>query len=110
MLRGTTTVTATTDALINALALGAHLRTDLAEVAEEAGLTGTGVMPMVLVGLTQASRAHLTSTVPKLPSKYGMIPPDGFLFLKTLVIPKTLLNLIKVLRMSVLPKTPLICI
>lgn len=101
---------ATTDALTSALVLEVHPPTDPAEVAEEAGWKGTGVMPTALVGHTQASRAHLSSTVPKLPSKYGMIPPGGFLFLKTLVIPKTLLKLIKVLRMSVLPKIPLICI
>lgn len=74
-------------------------------------MIGAGVMLKVPVVLPQASRLHLPSTVPKLLSKYGMIPPPGDLLWLTLkMVPKTLLNMIKVLRISVWLRTPRICI
>lgn len=112
---GTTTATvteiATMDDPISDHAPGARRRTETAAVALEKDLTGLGAMRKVLAGLIQASRLHLSSTVPRLPNKHGMIPPTGaFLWLKPKLFQKTLLNLIKVLRMSAWPRRPRICI
>lgn len=96
-----TTATATTDALISALAPGARLLIDQAVVMEEEGTIVASAMLKALDVLTQASRLQLSSTVPKLLSKYGVIPPPGGLpSLNIKVFPRTSLNMIKVLRMS----------
>lgn len=95
----------------SALAHGVRLLTDPAAAAEEEGTIGAGVMLKVLDVLFQIIRLHLSSTVPKLLSKYGVIPPPGdLLWLRPKMVPKTLLNLIKVLRMSAWLRTPRICI
>lgn len=107
----TATVIATTDGVISGPAPAVRLLIDPAVGAAEEDTIGAGVMPKVLVVLSRASRLHLSSTVPKLLSKYGMIPPPGdLLWRKPKMCPKTLLNLIKVLRMSAWLRIPRICI
>lgn len=94
------------------LALGVHLLIDRA--APLGGKRDTIEADMtwkVLDDLIQASRLHLSSTVPKLLIKHGMAPPLGdLLWRKPMLVSKTLLNLIKVLRMSAWPRTRRICI
>lgn len=107
----TATVIATTDGLTSGPVPAVRLLIDPATVAEEEDTTGADVMLKVLVVLSRASRLHLSSTVPKLLSKYGMIPPSGdLLWRKPKMCPKTLLNLIKVLRLSAWLRIPRICI
>lgn len=109
-LLDTMTATATTDVPTSALAQEARLPATQVGAMEGTDTRGQGVVHKVLVEHTRASRVHLISTVLKLPNKYGMIPPGGFLFLKPRLFPKTLLNFIKVPRMSAWLRTHRICV
>lgn len=105
------TAIATTGARTSALGPGVHRLTETAVVVEEEGSIEADAMLKVLAGLIWASRLHLSSTVPRLLSTHGVILlPGGLPWLKPKTFPKTLLNLIKVLRMSAWLRIPRICI
>lgn len=108
--RDTTTAIAIMGALTSDPAPGVHLPTGTAVVTGGTGnreANGTLTAP---AGIVQASRLKGPGTVHKLLSKYGMTPhPSGPLRLEPNLFQKRLLNLIKVLRMSVWLRAPRIC-
>lgn len=83
------------------LAREARLHTGPAELAETGGMAEVEVMPDALAELIQANRLALSRTVHRLSSQYGITPRlSGTLTPKPKTFPNTLLNLIKVPRIS----------
>lgn len=106
----TTTAIAIMGGLTSDPALGVHLPTGTAVVTGGTGIREANGALTAPGEIVQASRLRIPGTVHKLLSKYGMTPhQSGPLRLEPNLFPKTLLNLIKVLRMSAWPKAPRIC-
>ena len=83
-----------------------HLRSEPA-AEERDDMIKAGAMMTISVDNGMASRLSLSSTVPTMKSKHGMTPCiSGLLGLETLLVPKKLLNLIKVLWLKVHLRTP----